>query len=127
MNTAPKSIIFTPSKTVAQHLEQLGRISQLSYDQILNDIVGQYLDQIFGDCRDTDLLASHVVGRAHPSHKKAEAIADAYNAFSLSAAREDKRHSADQATTVKNSRGISYVQVQLSKRLKETTRRAVAA
>jgi hypothetical protein len=37
---------------------------------------------------------------AKHSHKKAEAIADAYNAFSLASARELNRNRADQATVV---------------------------
>ena len=47
----------------------------------------------------------------------------AYNALSLAVAREFKRDSADQVTVVKNSRGISYVQIELKKPLKEVTRR----
>ena len=49
------------------------------------------------------------------------------NAFSLAAARKFKRSWADQATVVKDSSGISRVQVQFQKPLKETARREVAA
>ena len=127
MRQVPKSIVFTPSKIVAQRLEQLGRISQLSTDQILDDVLGDYLDQIFSGCPDTDLLASHIDGYAHPSQKKARTIADAYNAFSLASARKYNVNPAYQATVVKDSRGISRVRVQLGKPLKETTCGAVSA
>ena len=86
--------------------------SQLSTDEILDDVVGSYLDQLFGDHPDTNLLAGHVIGRAHCSHKKAEAMADAYNAFSLAVARERKRNWADQATVAEDSKGIYRVRVQ---------------
>jgi hypothetical protein len=127
MKSTKPSPSFTPSKTVAQQLEKLGHISQLSRDEILNDIAGFYLGQLFGDYPDTELLASHVTGRAHPSKEKAEAIANAYNALSLATARKFKRSWADQATVVKDSRGNFLVQVQFNKPLEETTRREVAA
>ena len=115
MKAAFKSIAFTPSNALAQRLEQLSRISQLSTDEILNDVVGQYLDQVFGENPDTDLLASHIRGYAHPSHKKAKTIAAAYNAFSLAAARKANRTRAYQASVVKDSGGVSRVRVQSGK------------
>jgi len=117
MKAAPKSIAFTPSNTLAQGLEKPGRISQLSTDQILNDVLGQYLDQIFGKNPDTDLLASHIRGCAHPSQKKAETIAAAYNAFSLADARKAKKARAYQASVARDSNGVSRVRVQPGKPL----------
>jgi hypothetical protein len=76
---------------------------------------------------DTDLLASHISGYTHSSQKKAEAIAAAYNAFSLADARKAKRNRAAQATVVKDLKGISRVRVALGKPLKETAHPAVAA
>ena len=93
--------------------EELGRISQHSTDQILNDVLGDYLDHIFGEYPDTELLASHISGYAHPSRKKDETIAAAYNAFSLAEARKASRTRAAQATVVKDSNGIPRVRVQL--------------
>jgi len=127
MKTVSKSIAFTPSKTLAPRLEELGRISQLSTDQILNDVLGGYFDQVFGEDPDTDLLASHISGYAHPSHKKAKAIATAYNAFSLAVAHKANRTRSDRATVVKDSKGVSRVQVHSGKPLKKTARRAVAS
>ena len=121
MKTVPISITFNPSKTVAQHIEKVRHISQLSSDELMNDILGNYLDDLFGG--EIELLDPYVICRAHNSQKRAEAIAYAYNAFSLATAREHKRTWAAHATVVKKPRGSFYVRVQLMKPLKETTRR----
>jgi hypothetical protein len=92
-----QSITVTVSGDLARQLEQLVRISQTPPGQIVDDVLGDYLDHLFGDCPDTDLLATHVIGRPHPSREKAQAIADAYNAFSLG------KIGANRATVVKVS------------------------
>jgi hypothetical protein len=127
MKAASKPISFGPSNAIARRLEKLGRISQLSAGEILADIAGLYLDQVFGDFPDTELLASHITGRPHTSKEKAEEIAEAYNAFSLQTARKLKRDWADLAIVVKSSGGTSRVQVQFKKPLDETPRGEVAA
>ena len=112
MKSASSSIVFAPSKTTSQRLDQLSSISQLSIQEILDNVLGDYLDDIFGDAPDADLLSTlYINGRTHSSQTKAKAIASAYNAYSIECARKVDRRWANRATVIKDTERIFRVEV----------------
>ena len=112
MKSVSSSIVFAPSKTTSQRLDQLASISHLSIQEILDNALGDYFDNLFGDTPDADLLSTlHINGRTHSSRTKAKAIASAYNAYSIECARKADRRWADRATVIEDSEGVFRVEV----------------
>jgi hypothetical protein len=97
MKTSETSVRFTPSKTTAQQLEELGRITKMTPKAIVDDIVSFELANMFGstdDSPDPDASTRSLqryLYRQNYSREQATKIAVAYNAFVLRQAQRTAR------------------------------------
>jgi hypothetical protein len=98
MKPAPKSITFTPSKTISQQLEDFSRIARVSTEEFLNALLEKAIteeDSLFPDSP-SPALRRFIFERRY-SIEEAKRIADNYNAFAAEQAQAEGHSVRDEA------------------------------
>jgi hypothetical protein len=79
--TAPESITFTPSNTVARQLEELSRITQIAPDAIIKNAVTAELTRA-ADALESWFDLEMMIPRLHIVEEQARTVAGNYNSHS---------------------------------------------
>ena len=105
MKTSVSSVGFTPSKTTAQQLEELCRITQRTPQAIVEEIVSFELQSMFGstdDSADQDADLQRYLYRQNYSPEQKGKVAAAYNAFTVRRAQATGRQAMSAAVVESN-------------------------
>ena len=116
MKTSEISIRFVPSKATAQQLDELGRITQMTPQAIIGDIVSFELEAMFGNTEDSANSLQKYLYRQDFSREQATKVAAAYNAFVVRQAEHTGRPATNAA--VVESTGLRRAPSRHAKRCK---------